>query len=84
MLSIDLEPKIEKTLNVMAHNENSSPNEIIKRLISDYITQKQANEKANHFIELIRGIQPVKAQYSSEEMVAMLRDRKERDWEAVF
>jgi metal-responsive CopG/Arc/MetJ family transcriptional regulator len=78
MLSIDLEPELETTLNVIAQKEHSSPNEIIKRLISDYIKQKQAKEKNNRFIELINSVEPVKTLYSSEQMVAMLREGKEQ------
>jgi metal-responsive CopG/Arc/MetJ family transcriptional regulator len=78
MLSIDLEPQLETTLNVMAQKEQCSPNEIIKRLISDYIAQKQAKEKNNRFIALINSVEPVKTLYSSEEMVAMLREGKEQ------
>lgn len=78
MLAIDLDPELETTLNMMAQQEHSSPNEIIKRLINDYITQKQAKEKNSRFIELINGVEPVKTLYSSEEMVAMLREGKEQ------
>lgn len=35
------------------------------------------DENKRHFLEFIRNIKPVKAPYSSEEMVAMLRERKE-------
>ena len=78
MLTIDLEPELEMTLQAMAKQEHVSPNEIIKRLISNYITQKQAKEKNNYFIELINSIEPVKTLYSSEEMVQMLREGKEQ------
>jgi hypothetical protein len=35
------------------------------------------DENKRHFLEFIRNIKPVKALYSSEEMVAMLREGKE-------
>jgi len=38
----------------------------------------QRNEKKKNFLELIRSIEPVKAPFSSEEMVAMLREGKEQ------
>lgn len=44
MLTIDLEPELEATLNNIAKKEHSSSNEIIKRLISHYIKQKQESE----------------------------------------
>lgn len=78
MLTIDLEPELESTLNAMAQKEHSSPAEIIKQLISDYITQKQAKEKNNRFLELVNSLEPVKTLYSAEEMVQMLREEKEQ------
>lgn len=78
MLTIDLEPELESTLNAMAQKEHSSPAEIIKQLISDYITQKQAKEKNNRFLELVNSLEPVKTLYSAEEMVQMLREGKEQ------
>jgi hypothetical protein len=41
MISIDLEPELEMTLEAVAKQEQSSPGEIIKRLINFYITQKK-------------------------------------------
>jgi len=43
MISIDLEPEpeLEMTLEAVAKQEQSSPGEIIKRLINLYITQKK-------------------------------------------
>lgn len=44
MLTIELEPELETTLNTMAQNEHSSPSELIKRLINRYIQEKQQSE----------------------------------------
>lgn len=44
MLTIELEPELESTLNAMAKNEHSSPNELIKWLINRYIQEKQQSE----------------------------------------
>ena len=44
MLTIELEPELETTLNAMAQNEHSSPSELIKRLINRYIQEKQQSE----------------------------------------
>jgi metal-responsive CopG/Arc/MetJ family transcriptional regulator len=41
MLTIELEPELEITLNTMAQIEHSSPSELIKRLINRYIQEKQ-------------------------------------------
>jgi metal-responsive CopG/Arc/MetJ family transcriptional regulator len=43
MLTID--PELETTLEALAKQEHISPNEIIKRLINQYVSQKQTKEK---------------------------------------
>lgn len=78
MITIDLEPELETTFETVAKQEHSSPNEIIKQFIHDYIGQHQAKEKNKHFMDLVNSIEPVKAPYSSEDMVAMLREGKEQ------
>ena len=42
MLSID--PELEMALKALAMQEHISPNEIIKRLISHYVSQNQTKE----------------------------------------
>ena len=44
MLTIELEPELEKILNAMAQKEHSSPSEIIKQLIKSYLKEKQEPE----------------------------------------
>ncbi|MEI6706965.1 MAG: hypothetical protein WCK96_07485 [Methylococcales bacterium] len=44
MLTIELEPELEMTLNAMAQQKHSSPNEIIKQLINAYIKENQESE----------------------------------------
>ena len=44
MITIDLDPELEVTLEAVAKQEHSSPSEIIKRLVNLYITQKQESE----------------------------------------
>jgi predicted transcriptional regulator len=38
---ISLEPELEKTLETIAKQERITPNEIIKRLLNQYLTQQQ-------------------------------------------
>ena len=45
MLTIDLEPELEDTLKNIAKQARISPSDIIKQLVSQYINQKQADEK---------------------------------------
>ncbi|HCJ51595.1 MAG: hypothetical protein COZ20_00575 [Gallionellales bacterium CG_4_10_14_3_um_filter_54_96] len=49
MLTIDLE--LEKSLQAIAQREHSSPNEIIKKLISQYITEKKSSELVTDIVK---------------------------------
>jgi hypothetical protein len=75
---ITIDPELEITLNALAEQEHVSPNEMIKKLISDHMMQKHAKENPNSFMMMINSIEPVQTLYSSEEMVAMLREGKEQ------
>ena len=44
MISIDLEPELEITLEEVAKQERTSPSEIIKQLSKLYINRKQDSE----------------------------------------
>ena len=44
MLTIELEPDTQQLLDKIAQNEHSSPSELIKRLITSYIQEKQQSE----------------------------------------
>jgi predicted DNA-binding protein len=44
MLTIELEPELEVTLNALAQKEHSSPSDIIKQLINAYIKENQESE----------------------------------------
>jgi hypothetical protein len=48
------------------------------RIATDSVVE-ELNENQKNFLELIRNIKSVKAPYSSEEMVAMLRQGKESE-----
>lgn len=41
MLTIELEPELELSLNAMAEEKHISPNELEKQFIRQYITKKQ-------------------------------------------
>lgn len=49
MLTIDLE--LEKSLQALAKQEHSSPNEIIRKLISQYLSQKQSSELVTDIVK---------------------------------
>jgi len=49
MLTLDLE--LEKSLRALARQEHSSPNEIIKKLISQYVSQKQSSELVTDLVK---------------------------------
>jgi hypothetical protein len=44
MLTIDLEPELEVTLNIVAEMEHRSPSELIKQLLNAYLKEKQSSE----------------------------------------
>ncbi|OQW93270.1 MAG: hypothetical protein BWK79_12050 [Beggiatoa sp. IS2] len=44
MLTLELEPEIEMTLNAVAEKEHRSPSEIIKQLINFYLKEKKESD----------------------------------------
>ena len=75
MLTIDLDLELEASLAAVAKQEHCTQNELIKKLLSRYLTDYQS--KNNHFSTLVDRIKPVKAAYAAEEMGQMLREGKE-------
>ncbi|MDD2775801.1 MAG: hypothetical protein PHU06_07590 [Gallionella sp.] len=76
MLTIDLDLELEASLAAVAKQKHCTQNELIKKLLSHYLTDYQSNN--NHFSTLVDRIKPVKAAYSAEEMGQMLREGKEQ------
>ena len=84
MLTIELDAELERSLENDAKEKNLSANEIVKNLICHYLNNKKifTDESLSYdqrkLLERIKNISPVKSPYSSEEMVAMLREGNEQ------
>jgi len=68
-LLIDLDENLQNVADFV----NKEPLEI-----HNAMRDESLDKNKRHFLELIRNIKPVKAPYSSEEMIAMLREGKEQ------
>lgn len=51
----------------------------MNKVIANAIEELEMEENANKFLNMVACISPVKAEYSSEEMVQMLREGKEQE-----
>ena len=84
MLTIELDAELERSLEDDAKEKNLSANEIVKNLIFHYLNNKKSitdqslSDDQKKLLEKIKNISPVKAPYTSEEMVAMLREGNEQ------
>jgi hypothetical protein len=52
--------------------------DLMNRAIAKVLEELEKEENASRFLNMVASIKPVKAEYSSEEMVRMIREGKEQ------